>query len=87
MPSIHRSEESMGIIKKLNFGAHFIPPYTPELQCVEIVFKKIKSEIRAKYAHKLLKFDGSSGKIAIASSIGVFEPNDLMRCWNSVLKN
>ena len=85
--AIHHSEMTLKVLRKLQFYVHFLPAYSPELQCVELVFHLIKKYIRQNYTDKVLNFSQSSGHNSIIEALDSYPSKKLATLWKSVLKS
>ena len=85
--AIHRSYDTIKLIRRLGFYTHFLPPYTPELQCVELAFKLIKGYIRLNYSNKVLDFNDKSGRYAIINALASLDAENLSKLWLSTAKS
>lgn len=70
----HKSERAAALVRKRGAWLLFLPPYSPDLNPIEMAFAKLKAHLRGIAARS---FD------TLISAIGdvcqLFEPNE---CWN-----
>ncbi len=72
--SSHKSEAAAGCLKARGAWFLFLPPYSPDLNPIEMAFSKLKAHMRAAQARNY----GALWK-AIGDICNLFEPEE---CWN-----
>jgi transposase len=70
----HKSEKAKTILKERGAGFLFLPPYSPDLNPIEMAFAKLKAHLRrigARNIDALWK--------AVGSTCDLYSPEE---CWN-----
>jgi transposase len=72
--SSHKSEKAAAMLRKRGAWFLFLPPYSPDLNPIEITFSKIKAHLRRTGARTIEALWKAVGEIC-----DLFEPQE---CWN-----
>ncbi|WP_343864350.1 IS630 family transposase [Caenispirillum bisanense] len=72
--AVHKSARAADCLRSRGAWFLFLPPYSPDLNPIEMAFAKIKAHLRAAAART---FDGLSA--ALGSICDLFDPDE---CWN-----
>ena len=72
--SAHKSPTSQALMKAQGNWLLFLPPYSPDLNPIEMAFSKLKAHLRRMKARTLDELWRAVGDIC-----GLFDPNE---CWN-----
>ncbi len=70
----HKSEKAKAILKERGAWFLFLPPYSPDLNPIEMAFAKLKAHLRQIGARTLDALWRAVGDIC-----GLYAPNE---CWN-----
>lgn len=70
----HKSEKAMAIVKECGAWLLFLPPYSPDLNPIEMAFAKLKAHLRRIKARTLDALWKAVGDIC-----GLYSPGE---CWN-----
>ena len=72
--SSHKSEKAKAILRKRGAWFLFLPPYSPDLNPIEMAFSKLKAHLRRIGARTIAELDRAVGNIC-----GLYDPQE---CWN-----
>jgi transposase len=72
--SAHKSQKAAETLKARGAWFLFLPPYSPDLNPIEMAFSKLKAHLRATAARPFDTLWQSVGDIC-----GLYDPNE---CWN-----
>ena len=79
--SIHLSEFTKRMTKKLGLRMMFLPQYSPRLAPVELVFGMLKRIISTERKHKTIRFGSIDGKKKISQALNGFCRTKAQRLW------
>jgi len=72
--SSHKSEKAKAILKQRGAWFLFLPPYSPDLNPIEMAFAKLKAHLRRIGAHTIEELWKAVGSIC-----DLYTPDE---CWN-----
>ena len=84
--SIHISSESVNVWTYYGFEINSLPPYSPNLAPVEMVFGLSKKLISKKYTKKKINFENRSGKLAIMNSFAGLDTKLCLKLWGEIVR-
>ena len=70
----HKNEQTIALIRQVGADVLFLPPYSPDLNPIEMAFSKLKAHLRAACART---FDALWQ--AVGSICDLYDPDE---CWN-----
>ena len=85
--SIHTSALTRRLFWAFGIKVWFLPPYSPKLAPIEILFNIIKTKIRSFRNIKCIDFEKDSGVKWIFDSIKTIKRDQLIQIWLKVIKN
>ena len=83
--SIHKSSLIFKVIAFLKIKLLFLPPYSPELAAVELLFKGVKSITRKLIKQKLIDFSKEDGAKVIMEASSWISKRYIQSCWISTI--
>ena len=84
--SIHLSQQSKRAATFLNFEIHSLPPYSPNLSLVEMVFGMSKRSIAGTLRHTKINFSESTGRKEIINSFRWLNTPTVLKLWGNFVK-
>ena len=84
--SIHVSKESKRIWNYLNFEIHALPPYSPNLSPVEMIFGISKRKIAFVPSSTKINFSSSRGRMTIINSFNTLSKRVIVGLWRELVK-
>ena len=85
--STHCSEETKLHLKNLKLSVIYLPPYSPTLAPVELLFKILKTKIRSSDQYETTKFSKESGVNLIFNSLSTIKREQLIHFWEELIAN
>ena len=84
--SIHLSSSSKRTATFFNFEIHSLPPYSPNLSPVEMVFGISKRAITKSLQSRVIDFSKPSGKREIIASLKILDRDMVLKLWRKFIK-
>ena len=85
--TIHSSLKTQKLFTLLKLNIDYLPPYSPKLAAIELLFNIIKNKIRSKYSDIAIDFWEESGRDWIYNSINDIKPFHLIQLWIQIIKH
>ena len=84
--SIHISSESVNVWTYYDLEINSLPPYSPNLAPVEMVFGFSKNLISKKFTKNKINFENRSGKLAIMNSFAGLDTKLCLKLWGELVR-
>ena len=84
--SYHSWKQTVEFLQANKIKTHFLPPYSPTLAPVEILFKYLKSNIRKQSSSNFINFESSSGIQAIKQACSQISKKARHNAWREFIK-
>ena len=68
-------------MKSDDYTHTFLPPYIQEYALVELIFGKIKSNIKRSYQKSLVDFRGIEGVELVKDELSRLDKETIIKCW------
>ena len=79
--TIHTCEKTKKLFTNFKNIVKYLPPYSPKLAPVELIFNIVKQKIRMKNSEEYIDFDKQSGKNCIYFSINSILKSHIKALW------
>jgi transposase len=83
---IHSSKLSKSCQDELNCRIEFIPPYTPTLAPIELVFGVVKKRMKSLMELQAINFSKNDGKVAIIKALNAISYETFNKIWVKLTK-
>lgn len=81
----HQSTQSKRVMKSLGTNVVFLPPYSPEMAPIELMFRSLKAKIRASKKSYGVNFSKVEGAKLITATLGSLKNSSWEKAWLAVV--
>lgn len=84
---IYHSKKTMKLLQDWGAKIMFIPPYSPSLAPVELIFNTMKRRLTKQCKDRLIKMNKAEGVRELKETLSTFTRAEIVRCWRSMLND